>query len=122
MYFNNVLDCVAPIKNVCLKQRTEAWISPDILNYIKERDTFLYTFKKSKNKEDYESFCKYRNIVHREVKQAKQEYLSNKIEENKNDSKSLWKQLKTFLTQTLTLFKRLKRRETRLLKCFVSKQ
>jgi uncharacterized protein YydD (DUF2326 family) len=35
-----------------------------------------------------------RNKVQREVKSARSNYFSDKIEENKNDPKKLWKQLK----------------------------
>ena len=40
-------------------------------------------------------FTKYRNLVQRELKSAKSEYFSNKIEENKFDSKKLWQSLKS---------------------------
>jgi len=92
--FHKVLDSVAPIKSVRLKQRTEPWLTSDILALIKERDRLLYMFKKEKKKDFYKSYCKYRNLVQKEVKRAKSEYITNQIEENKNDSKSLWKHLK----------------------------
>lgn len=56
---------------------------------------FLYKFKKHSNAEFYKSFCQYRNKVQREIKIAKSEYLSNKMEENKNNSRKLWQQVKT---------------------------
>lgn len=67
----------------------------DIMNLIHERDKLLYSFKKSRCQEQYKQFCAVRNKVNREIKNAKTSYFSNKIEEHQNDSKRLWKQLKS---------------------------
>ena len=40
----NVLDDIAPIKEIRLKQRTEPWMSSEILQMIKERDKHLQHF------------------------------------------------------------------------------
>ena len=42
-----VLDTVAPMKEVRLK------ISAEILDLMKNRDTFLYSFKKHNSQEDF---------------------------------------------------------------------
>ena len=36
----------------------------------------------------------YRNKIQRDIKSAKQQYIFNKIEDNKNNSKKLWESLK----------------------------
>ena len=70
-------------------------MSTEILNLIKERDELLLKYRKSNNSEDHKKVCIIRNKVQREVKSARStNYFSNKIEENKNDPKKLWKQLK----------------------------
>ena len=92
--FMSVLDSIAPIKEIRLKNRTEPWMTSDILEDIKQRDFYLYRFKKNRAQEDYKLFCKLRNKVQRNIRTAKSEYLSNKIEENKNEPKNLWQQLK----------------------------
>ena len=90
-----VLDTVAPIKEVRLKNRTEPWMPAEILDLMKNRDKFLYSFKKHNLQEDFKNYCKLRNKVNREISMAKADYFSNKVEENKFDSKKLWQQLKT---------------------------
>ena len=45
----SILDSVAPVKEIRLKQRTEPWITSEILGLIKQRDNCLYQFKKSKD-------------------------------------------------------------------------
>ena len=92
--FTHVLDSVAPLKEVRIKQRSEPWMTHDILVNIRERDSLLRKFKKNNETEYYESYCKLRNKVQRDIKAAKQNYIFNKIEDNKNDSKKLWESLK----------------------------
>ena len=92
--FTGVLDIVAPVKEVRLKQRAEPWFTCDILDLIKERDSVLLHYKKSKNSDVYKEYCKLRNKVQRTVKRAKSEYLASQIEENKNNPKMLWQHLK----------------------------
>ena len=44
--FHSVLDIVAPLKEVRLKQRTEPWMNSDILQNIRHRDETLNKFRK----------------------------------------------------------------------------
>ena len=92
--FLSVLNSVAPEKQVRLKQRSEPWITSDILNLIKLRDKCLYNFKKSKNKDFYTEYCSIRNRVQREVNKAKSDYIESAFEENKSNPRKLWDQLK----------------------------
>ena len=80
--FHSVLDIVAPLKEVRLKQRTEPWMNSDILQNLRHRDETLNKFRKSKNPDLYKEYCKLRNIVQRETRISKRDYLANKIEEN----------------------------------------
>ena len=91
----SILNSIAPVKEVRLKQRTEPWVDSELLDLMRSRDRFLYQFKKPGNSEDYRLFCSYRNQVQRYIRKAKADYFSNKIEENKNNSKNLWQQLKS---------------------------
>ena len=68
--FISILDLVAPVKVFRLKQRTEPWITLEILGLIKQRDNYLYQFKKSKDKSFFKLFCQFRNKVQRERLQS----------------------------------------------------
>ena len=94
--FIKILDEVAPIKQVRINTRTEPWMTSTILELIRERDKALFNSNKNrKNKELRKQFNSLRNKVQREIRSAKANYFKNKIEENKGNSKNLWKQLKT---------------------------
>ena len=83
-------------KGNAFKNRTEPWMTAEILDLIKTRDEFLYKFKKHNLQEDYQKYGKMRNKVIREISITKADVFSNKVEENKFDSKnfgsksSLW--------------------------------
>ena len=94
--FLKILDKIAPVKEIRLKNRTEPWMDNSILENIRLRDHLLYKFRKNTaNTEIYRSFCKIRNKVHRDIRRAKAEYFSNIIDENKKHPKKLWHQLKS---------------------------
>ena len=91
----SVINDVAPIKQVRLKQRTEPWMSSDILAQIRQRDQLLYKFNKDKSKTQvYDEYCKLRNKTQRDIRRAKSEHFMNCIDDNKNNSKKLWQTLK----------------------------
>ena len=94
--FTGVLDSVAPLKEIRIKQNSEPWMTQEILENIRERDSWLRKFKKDKTILDYYSnYSRLRNKVQRDIKKAKREYMKSKIDENKNDSKRLWETLKS---------------------------
>ena len=56
--FAGVIDKVAPVKKVRLKQRSEPWITHEILELIKERDKVLLEFKRSYQKGSNDNLVK----------------------------------------------------------------
>ena len=94
--FFEVLDEVAPIKIVRIKNRTEPWMTSTILDLIRERDKFLCESNKNRNDKKLRSkFNSLRNKVQREIRKAKANFFKDKIEENKDNPKNLWKQFKS---------------------------
>lgn len=63
-----------------MKQKTEPWMNQEILSNI--QDNFLTTFRKSAKDVDYKAYCKLRNLVQRQCKQAKADYFKDGINEN----------------------------------------
>ena len=52
----SVLDKIAPFKTIRIKQRTQPWMSTEMIKLINLRDNYLRQFRKSKNQSDYELF------------------------------------------------------------------
>lgn len=93
--FHSTLDDIAPYRDIKIRQQTEPWMTSEILDNIRNRDDLLRTYKRTGNKHQYVQYCKIRNKVQREIKKAKEDYVSGKIEENKKSPKKLWQQLKS---------------------------
>ena len=78
--FTNILDEIAPIKQIRIKVRTEPWMNNELLELINERDKTLTLSNKDKgNTLLREKFNMLRNKVQREVKKVKSSYFHNKI-------------------------------------------
>ena len=94
--FTQVLDDIAPEKEIRIKGRTEPWIDAEILELMQERDRAL--FNANRNKSDTELRKKYnrlRNKIIKQTRKAKSKHFCEKIEENKDNPKLLWRQLNT---------------------------
>ena len=89
--FLSVLDNIAPKREVRLKQRTQPWITPDILQSIENREKAFYA---RRTDEFFNSFKEIRNKTQSLILKAKKRYFSEKLEQYKNQSKSLWNTLK----------------------------
>ena len=93
-FFHSVLDSVAPVKEAKLKQRTEPWMNLEILQNIRFRDETLNKLRKTNDPDLYKKYCQLRNLVQRETRISKRDYLTNRIKENVGSSKKLLDQLK----------------------------
>lgn len=91
--FMGIVNNIAPLKQVRIKQKTERWINTDILKSIKDRDKAFREFKKYKTEEKYSVFKEFRNKTQSLIFNAKRDYFKDKLENDK-DSKSLWRSLK----------------------------
>ena len=91
-----IIDRLAPMRQVRVKQRTEPWMTGDILSGIRRRDALLASFKRDRaNLDIYREYCRIRNRVQRDVRMAKQVYFRGLIQHSEGDSGKLWKNLKS---------------------------
>ena len=91
--FGEAMDKVAPERTIRIKQRSEPWINDEILQCIHDRDSFYFKFRKSKSPELYKEYCSLRNRTQRLIKSAKRDFFENQVNENRFNSKALWKSL-----------------------------
>ena len=92
--FLQILDRVAPIKNVRLKQRTEQWFTGDILRSISVRDKAWKQYREQTTSDNFTEYKRLRNMTDALIKKAKKDFVKIKIKENKSCTKKLWKTLK----------------------------
>ena len=60
--FLSVLDSIAPVKQIKVKQRSEPWIHSEVLQCIQERNNVFFTYKHDR------SDCYYENLNLSEIK------------------------------------------------------
>lgn len=88
--FIDIVDKHAPVKEHRIKSKLQPdWLTPEILDSMKERDTL-----KSQGK--FDEYKILRNKVSSLIQESKQATYKNKIEEGKDDPKSIWKFFKEF--------------------------
>ena len=90
----NDLDIHCPIRKFIIKNYKPDWANDDLLEQIRNRDYFYKKAKDTKNKDDWNIAKHLRNIVNRNVRQAKADFVLNKLDQCKGDSAKFWKELK----------------------------
>ena len=98
--FMAVIDGIAPVKEIRVKQRTEPWMSSEILHMISERDAALRRFRRSGEESKYKQYIHLRNKIQFVKSKSKMEYFESKISENQNKPKQLLQTLKSLGTSS----------------------
>ena len=76
--FLQILDRVAPIKNVRLKQRTEQWFTGDILRSISVRDKAWKQYREQNTSDNFSEYKRLRNMTDALIKKAKKDFVKRK--------------------------------------------
>ena len=92
---SDIINEIAPTKEICIKNNTAEWIDEEVLEGIKTRDKLFRKFKKSKSNDDNEMFKKNRNQLQELIKRKKKNFITQKLTENISKPRKLWKTLKT---------------------------
>ena len=91
---SDVINKIAPMKEICIKSNTAEWIDEDILEGIRNRDTLFRKFKNSKLNIDNIGYKKARNQLQQLIKRKNRNFVSQKLTVNISKPKELWKSLK----------------------------
>ena len=94
LFHNLILDKIAPMKQKRIKNDSQEWFDRDITEKIAIRDKNLKKFRKTKFHIDKDIYNKSNKEVKNTIKQKKQQFFINKLNENIGKPKELWKALK----------------------------
>ena len=86
-----VLDIMCPVRSFHIKNYRPDWMTKELIELIKDRD---YFFNKAKKRGDPDSWniAKFlRNIANSKIRQAKREFVLDKLELHDGDPKRFWK-------------------------------
>lgn len=95
----NVLESLCPKIEISIPEKyvNNKWINSDIINKMKIRDTKYEIAVITKCQEDWNSFKEIRNEITAMIRTEKEKYFNMVIEENKSNSREMWKNLKIIL-------------------------
>mgnify|MGYP001800502907 CR=1 FL=1 len=102
---NNIADKHAPFRQVTKKEQSlqlKPWITKEIRHLIWERDKLFSKYCRAKDIrkkfELHEKFKRYRNEIVFKIRNSKKIYFQSFFEKNKNDSKKIWKGIRSLVT------------------------
>ena len=91
----SVIDEIAPIKEIRVKNNSQDWSDAEINEEIERRDKSFAKLKKSRRHSDNESHKIAHNKVQGMIKNKKKNFVVGKLNENIGKPKELWKSLKS---------------------------
>ena len=89
-----MVNAVAPFKAVRVKNNTNEWFDGEIADKIYTREKLYKRFNLTKLHVDEEIYNEARNIVQNLIRRKKKAYCEEKLKENSENPKNLWKTLK----------------------------
>ena len=89
-----IIDEIAPVKEMCVKNNTEEWVDEEIFEAIRVRDKKYQRFKRTRLHTDHMNLKKSKNLAKNLIKRKQRNFIKLKLAENKCNSKELWKTLK----------------------------
>ena len=79
---SDVINGIAPIKEICIQNNTAEWVDEENLAGIRIGDKLFRKFKKSKSNVDNINYKKARNQLQQLIKRNKRDFVSHKLTGN----------------------------------------
>ena len=94
------LDDIIPIKKISFPNSKPEWMFGDLIEYMKDRDAALKKAIRTKNPVDKKLARKARNRVNVMIRNAKNIFVKEKLEQYEDNSKKFWEQIKSVMPNT----------------------
>ena len=85
------IDNMCPLKNFSIKQTKELWITPQLIELIKDNDLVLKKVIKDNNPNLWKDAKSLRNYCTSRLRQARADYIKSNLEHNAGNKKEIWK-------------------------------
>ena len=97
---SDILDEMCPIKKFKINKIKQPWITPQLLELIKDKDFKLAKAKRSKLPADWMEARKIRNFCTKRLRNAKAEFIRDKMIATGGDQKKFWKNIQDIIPNT----------------------
>ena len=88
---------MCPIKTFRIKQIKQPWITPRLLELIKDKDQALKLAKRSKNPDLWNEAKRICNACNNRLRKAKADFIKEELITHSNDQKKFWKHIQEVL-------------------------
>ena len=93
--FNDVLDQHAPVKTIRIRGRPNPYVTDEIRALMRTSDEWKRTFKRTKDPFAWSAYKNFSHEVKYEIRMAEREFIARQIRNNKNNTNSLWKSIRS---------------------------
>ena len=93
----HILDDMCPIKTFKIKNYRPEWITPELIEQIKDRDYFDMKAKKEGCEDSWNIAKHLRNVTNANVRQAKREFVLFELESCETDYKKFWNTIRSVI-------------------------
>ena len=90
-----MIDLLCPSKRLRLKASSKPWIDSETISGMRRRDKLLKKYKKSRLETDKYHSRSAKMTLQKPISEKNKSYFQEKIEKNANNSKKLWKAVKS---------------------------
>ena len=94
---NVIIDVKCPLKCYKAKQEKEPWITPPLLELIKDKDNALKKAKRKKDETLWKEAKRLRNDCTKRLRNARADYIKENLENNQGNPKKFWKNIQNIL-------------------------
>ena len=91
------IELMCPIKQFKVKQEKEPWITPQLIELIKDKDLALKRAKKSKNPVLWREAKRIRNNCTKRLRDARAEFMRHNLDNNLGNQKKFWRNIQDVL-------------------------
>ena len=96
--YNNILeilDAQIPVKTFIFPKSKPEWMAAELVELMKDRDSLLKKASRTKDPRDKKSANRTRNRTNRMVKNAKNNFIKEKLNDYQTNPKKFWEQIKS---------------------------
>ena len=92
--FLPILEVMCPIQSFSIKNYRPDWITPELIEQIKDRDYFYGKAKRDGDEDSWNIAKHLRNVTNYNIRRAKREFILDELEHCDRDCKKFWKTIK----------------------------
>ena len=88
-------DIHCPLRKIKVRIDSPNWFTKELAEEIYHRDRLYIQAKHSKKSDDWDNFKKKKNEIKKLLNQSREEFVKDRLEQDKNDPKKFWRSINT---------------------------